>query len=80
MTLGLSAETFAYAAPELVLHDVCTFSSDIYSFGVIMWEVLTHELPIRGSLRAISVPFEAPEAVGPYVEPHAASVNGWSLL
>ena len=33
------------------------------SFGVIMWEVVTHEIPVRGALRTIDVPKEAPEEV-----------------
>ena len=31
------------------------------SFGVIMWEVVTREIPVRGALRTIDVPQEAPE-------------------
>lgn len=33
------------------------------SFGVIMWEVVTHEVPVRGALRAINVPQEGPQQV-----------------
>ena len=33
------------------------------SFGVIMWEVVTHEIPVRGALRSIDVPKEAPAEV-----------------
>lgn len=59
----VDAELFAYAAPEVVKADICTLSSDIYSLGVVMHQLLTHEMPIRGELRAINVPSEAPEQV-----------------
>ncbi|MEJ2568149.1 MAG: protein kinase, partial [candidate division WOR-3 bacterium] len=44
--------TPAYAAPE-ALTDSPTFSSDIYSIGVILYEILTGEKPFKGSLSRI---------------------------
>ena len=55
--------TFAYAAPELLMGEPCDTRADLFSFGVIMWEVLTHEIPVRGNLRGILVPEEAPVEV-----------------
>ena len=34
------AGTFAYAAPEAILGDKCGLPADIYSFGVVLLEVL----------------------------------------
>ena len=33
---------------------------DVYSFGVIMWEVVSHEQPSRGRMRNLKVPQECP--------------------
>lgn len=33
---------------------------DVYSFGVIMWEVVSHEQPSRGRMRDLKVPQECP--------------------
>jgi serine/threonine protein kinase len=44
--------TPAYAAPE-ALTDSPVFSSDIYSIGVILYEILTGEKPFKGSLSRI---------------------------
>ena len=66
-TLGtlkqLAAGTFAYAAPELLMGEPCDTRADLFSFGVIMWEVLTHEIPVRGNLRGLHIPEEAPQEV-----------------
>ena len=36
---------------------------DVYSFGVIMWEVVSHEQPSRGRMRDLKVPQECPSEV-----------------
>lgn len=53
--------TFAWAAPELLLGDRCTEKVDMYSFGVVLWEIVTQELPIRGALRDPVTMDECPE-------------------
>ena len=42
----------------------CTQAVDIYSFGVVLWEVVTGERPQRGSLREPRVPQECPQVRG----------------
>ena len=36
---------------------------DVYSFGVIMWEVVSHEQPARGRMRNLQVPQECPAEI-----------------
>lgn len=37
--LDATIGTFAWAAPELLLNDKCTEKVDIFSLGVVLWEV-----------------------------------------
>lgn len=33
----------------------CTEAADIYSYGVVLWEIITQTTPQRGNLRDIEV-------------------------
>lgn len=35
-------------APEILRGDKYTDAADVYSFGVILWEMLTSDIPFRG--------------------------------
>lgn len=48
---------------KFVLGRYCTEKVDVYSFGVIMWEVASHEQPSRGRMRNLKVPEEVPAAI-----------------
>ena len=37
--------------------------ADIFSYGVILWEIVTHEQPSRGNLRDCKVPQECPAEI-----------------
>jgi serine/threonine protein kinase len=52
--------TFAWAAPEMLLGSFSTEKADIYSVGVVLWELATQEVPLRGCLRPPIVPEECP--------------------
>ena len=55
--------TLAWAAPEMLWGQRCTDRADIYSYGIVLWEICTGETPIRGQLRDIRVPEECPAEV-----------------
>lgn len=52
--------TFNWAAPELLMGAKVTVAADMYSFGVILWQVVTGGVPRRGNLD-----FEGMEALCP---------------
>ncbi len=45
--------TFYWMAPELMSVGKCTEKADIFSFGVVLYEILTGERPIRGRMKAV---------------------------
>jgi len=48
------AGTWAWVAPEVILGGRVTIKADIFSFGVVLWEIITLERPAwRGNLRDI---------------------------
>ncbi|KAL4424052.1 hypothetical protein ABPG75_001353 [Micractinium tetrahymenae] len=55
--------TFNWAAPEQLIGLKCTAKADVYSFGLVLWELCTRELPVRGQIRDIRIPQEAPQVV-----------------
>ncbi|KAL4437815.1 hypothetical protein ABPG77_005727 [Micractinium sp. CCAP 211/92] len=52
--------TLAWSAPELLMGQRCTEKADVYSMGVVLWEICTGETPVRGQLRDPRVPEECP--------------------
>lgn len=40
--------TPAWTAPEIMRHERYTERADIYSLGIVMWEVATRKLPFAG--------------------------------
>ncbi|KAL4419965.1 hypothetical protein ABPG75_007063 [Micractinium tetrahymenae] len=53
--------TFAWMAPEVIMGSRCTSAVDIFSFGVVLWELITGEAPKRGEMRLPEVPRECPQ-------------------
>lgn len=55
--------TYAWAAPELLAHTRLTSKADMYSFGVVLYELVTLEFPSRGRLRSVCAPQECPAII-----------------
>ncbi|KAK9801972.1 hypothetical protein WJX73_004080 [Symbiochloris irregularis] len=60
-TTGIKG-TWAWQAPETITGTGVTTAADIWSFGVIMWELMTGERPQRGRYRTPRVPEEGPQS------------------
>lgn len=45
----LTAETgtYRYMAPEVIRHELYDYAADVYSFGLLMWAIITHETPFE---------------------------------
>lgn len=63
LSAAKSVGTFAWSAPEVLMGGRCSEKVDIFSFGVVLWEIVTGESPSRGRLRQVRVPDECSEAV-----------------
>ena len=37
--------TVAWMAPEVIRHELCSEKVDVWSYGVLLWELLTQEKP-----------------------------------
>jgi len=64
--------TFDYAAPELLSGERVSEKADIYSMGVVLWELVTGESPRNRQLRPVVTgegpPAECPPAVAAAIE------------
>eukprot|EP00884_Botryococcus_braunii_P009799 jgi/Botrbrau1/18820/Bobra.0841s0001.1 len=60
---NLEMGTFAYVAPEVILEGKAGHSADVYCFGVILWELATGKVPVRGEVSDVRWPQDCPEEV-----------------
>ena len=44
----VSCGTPAWSAPEVLRGGVCTKKSDVYSFAIVVWELLSRSVPYEG--------------------------------
>eukprot|EP00884_Botryococcus_braunii_P000235 jgi/Botrbrau1/10211/Bobra.0362s0001.1 len=52
--------TYDWMAPEVLIHGQAGLHSDVFSFGVILWEIVTQGKPVRGSMADVRVPQDCP--------------------
>eukprot|EP00884_Botryococcus_braunii_P002335 jgi/Botrbrau1/12101/Bobra.0186s0022.1 len=50
--------TYNWTAPEVLMYERATYKADVFSFGVILWEIVTGRLPKRGDGCSVEVPKE----------------------
>jgi serine/threonine protein kinase len=50
----------AWTAPDVLIESKHSFSSDMYSFGVIIWEIFTEEIPWNGKVTTFWIKVTAP--------------------
>jgi len=42
---GKNAGTNHWMAPEICLNSNYTVKADVYSYGIVLWEIITRDLP-----------------------------------
>ncbi len=65
----LGASNPRWLAAELLLGERASPASDVFSFGVVMWELLTWEVPWSGQRSTWMVRSEAATAASSYPNP-----------
>ena len=70
--LAMQHGTLAYMPPELITDDALSFATDVYSFGILLWEMF--------SAKVLLVFHLSVEADHMSVMPHALCMNDFAVL
>ena len=49
--LAMQHGTLAYMPPELIMDDAISFATDVYSFGILLWEMFSAKVPQFSCIR-----------------------------
>jgi serine/threonine protein kinase len=77
---GAIMGTLSYMAPEQGLNNQCDFRSDIYSIGIIAYELLTGQVPFEAStpvavlMKHINDPLPKPSIYNPHIPPEIEAI------
>ena len=52
-----TAGTVSHTAPEVLRDGILTPSVDVFSFGMLLWELMAGELPFIGTLLSLALTF-----------------------
>lgn len=61
--LGDRLGTFNWAAPEVLLGEPATEKADVFSFGILLWQIITGESAVRGDIYPVTTPHDCPAEV-----------------
>lgn len=66
----LTAETgtYRYMAPEVIRHESYSSNADVYSFGIVLWQLITREVPFA-TMTPIQAAFAVAEGRRPEIHP-----------
>ena len=53
--ISTAAGTTQWMAPELFDDKSCTFASDIYAYGMVLWEIASREMPYKNVATASEI-------------------------
>eukprot|EP00042_Codosiga_hollandica_P048650 m.548184 g.548184 ORF g.548184 m.548184 type:complete len:1017 (-) comp57716_c0_seq2:1606-4656(-) len=77
--LSLTAGTFQWMAPEVIKSNIFSKRSDVWSFGVVVWELITRHAPYEG-LHPMSVAYSVALHGSTLPVPHACPEPFASLM
>ena len=71
--------TYAWSAPETLEDNAFTGASDVYAFGIIVWEMLTKKVPWEGHTPA-QITLKVTQGKRPFPVPKASAVRPPQLV